>query len=286
LISYRPDRRPRFSPRRLLVRTTNLATVFALAAAVSCGPEVTEITVDPGLVRTKMSAGGVGVCGVTSVADMPHDHNVSPDELAELLLSVLAEKMGEDAIYSPETIRTWQGEETYQEVLDRYATDGAIDTGLLPGLATDLDTRMRYLVLPRITRDSVHRAVPEVEEEEDPFEENGENTTKYTFRITRILDVSIHVYDLESGTTVWSGVISEQDARSTSRREDEIDNDLSWEVHEGFWADLFGSFFRWLFRLGPGNKPPDELYPSPPGVHAILRSVFEAFADAIPAELG
>jgi hypothetical protein len=174
------------------------------------------------------------------------------------------------------------GKETYQAVLDSYASHGAIDSDLLLKPEVDLRSRMRYLVLPRIVKDSVDRATPDVEEKK---QETGETIPVYTFNITRVVDVSVHVYDLTAEKAVWSGVISEQDSRRTSKEEGEIDQDHEWEVNKGFWEDLLDSLFGWLFRTGPGQSPPAELYPTPPGIHAILRSAFEAFANDIPEKL-
>ena len=84
-----------------------------------------------------------------------------------------------------------------------------------------------------------------------------------TFKISRTVGISFHIYDLTTGVSVWSGIIAKTEDKSRVHRER---------------GDILTSVVEAVLGLNKSG------YPSPPEFSKLSREVFEGFADNLPEQ--
>ncbi len=223
-----------------------LCAVFVVAGG--CSTKVIGLRTDPSFTYDSLSAGGIVVGGVTFWVEV--ETAESRGQSASLLRASILKKRPDIDVQPAITITRAVGPESYTALLDDYELAGELEQARLAQLSEALDD-LRYVIFARIEADVIKR---DIEFATDP----ATDKEKRIYKTTRIVTTGFQVYDLATGTPVWS--VHVEASKST---------ELTYTKGGNFFVDLLVSSLL-------------EDYPSPPEFNEVLRKTFEGFPKHLP----
>ncbi len=200
---------------------------------------------DPSFTYQSLSTGRIAVGGVTSLVG--EDDRATRYQMTRLLRERILKERPDIGVRPVEVIIHALGGDAYMYLVADYRLRGEITETWLERLSRATGD-VQYAIFARIERYETER-----------FETDGLEST--TFKISRTVGMSFHIYDLTMGVSVWSAYIVRTWDEKNEYREQ---HNLFWRIVEG------------LLGL---NQPE---YPSPPEFSELSRKVFEVFADNLP----
>jgi hypothetical protein len=260
---------------------------FAMAAALmvaACTTPIRGLDHDPSFNPISIDASGLAVGGVIS-ARRP----LEPAQRAsysDLLRTALRAERPSLTILTADAVANALGENGYDEMLREYRELGAPSAASLHTLSQRLD-HSRYLVLARIDRNETNRWTTDEAIDNSKGKRIG---TKTHYRHGRTVNVSMRIFDLDNGATVWSGSVEKSSWNENT--EDEQDPDLYDSKHQSVGKNLRDAALAGLALgaldavLGDGggsssSAPPDP-YPDPPDESDLLEQAFRGFGQNFP----
>lgn len=198
-----------------------LLLLVAVAGLAGCAGRVRTVHETPGLTRAELAAGGLGVGGVVLASrlatasgfDVPDgvprdDVLAQADAWSGALFGAL---LGADAggtVWPWTAVRADCPDSALVRVLAAFAGGGMPRPDELAALAADLP-RVRYLALARIDGDETElRGDPEAEIRQQQSRDGRDphaTTRDRSLTTRRTVLVTLDVYDLADGRSVWTG---------------------------------------------------------------------------------
>jgi hypothetical protein len=265
------------------MRRLALTAGLLLAA---CTTPIRGLDHDPSFNSASVGASGLAIGGVVAAR-----HPLDPAQRAsysDMLRTALRAERPSLTILTADAVASALGESGYDEMLREYRELGAPSAASLGTLSKRLD-HARYLVLARIDRSQTSRWTTDEAIENSKGKRIG---TKTHYRHGRTVAVSMRIFDLDNGATVWSGSVEKSSWNENA--EDEQDPDLYDDdsKHQSFGKDLRDAALAGLALgaldavLGDGggstsSAPPDP-YPDPPDESDLLEQAFRGFGENFP----
>jgi hypothetical protein len=116
--------------------------------------------------------------------------------------------------------------------------------------------------------------------------------TKTHYRRGRTVGVSLRIFDLDDGGTVWSGSVEKASWNENSEDERDADLDDDHDQHQSVGKDLrdaalaglaIGALDALLGDDGSSSpSAPPDLYPDPPDESDLLEQAFRGFGQNLP----
>jgi hypothetical protein len=245
--------------RSLLMRILALG----LCAAAACQTRVKGLATDPSFTYEAVVSGKMAIGGVTSaLTKMPEEER---NRYADMMRMSFLEKRETFTIVPAGFVAHFMGHPEYRHMLDEYRTYGRLSDSLKEKVGARF-TIARYIAFARIERDNISRS--RTEETHDASGEELEKK-KTIMETTRSTEVSLNIYDLQTGVKVWSGAVEEY----AVRKNEYVENKES----KFFLIALFEAIIDAIFET-----PPE--YPDPPSLDELLGRVFSGFARYLPEE--
>lgn len=253
------------------MRSILLMALTALLATACATTQVSGLRHDKSLTTQSIIQGRLVVAGVTS--------SLQPLEAgqrgryADTLLWALRDARPAYPLLPAADLAQRLGDARYQALLDSYGRDGVLGEAVL---RQDYP-QPRYLLLARIENDYVERRRDEREEDVPPRDGEMVKEVRATvdFVTTRYLAVSLQIYDLQAGTSVWHGLVEDNEARhNTHSRTYDHERRLQQSLVELLLAVV----------IDGGSE--EQAYPAPVPREQLLRRVFEGFAKHLPPVAG
>lgn len=242
------------------------------ALIVGCGgAKVVHVEADPSFDYSQAVSAEIGIAGFVSIVGDDNQRAAIRRQLPPLLAQSISEKRPDLTIISPERIQQALGVENHQALLDQYVSGGSLDQGGMTQLFSATQGLVRYVILGRIEMDSFLRT----EEREEDSTSPG---TRYKTR--REMAVFLEVYDLETGRSVFSGLIT-NDLTNSIWKPDVTTNEVSsfGQVCADLFVSCLVSSIWSLFQ----TKEDEGGFPVPPSTEEITKDIFEKFAETLPA---
>jgi hypothetical protein len=261
-----------------------LVSAAALLLA-ACTTPIRGLDHDPSFNPVSIDASGLAMGGVVS-ARRPLDP-AQRASYSDLLRTALRTERPSLTILTADAVASALGENGYDEMLREYRELGAPSAASLGTLSKRLD-HARYLVLARIDRSETSRWTTDEAIENSKGKRIG---TKTHYRHGRSVDVSMRIFDLDGGATVWSGSVEKSSWNENT--EDEEDPDLYDDdsKHQSFGKDLrdaalaglaLGALDAVLGDGGSSSSAPPDPYPDPPDESELLEQAFRGFGENFP----
>jgi hypothetical protein len=262
-------------------------TALGLAAlgAVACTTPIRGLDRDPSFNQAAIGAGGLAVGGVVDAR-----RQLDPalrTSYADLLRTALRSERPDLTILPAAAVVSALGESHYEEMLREYREVGAPSAQFLRMLSKRID-RARYLVLARIDQDRTRRWTTE----EDVTDSKGKQIgSKTRYRHGRTVDVSLRIFDLDDGSTAWSGSIEKSssnenteddpfpDPASSLHKRQSVGKDLRDAAVAGLALGVLGAL---LDDGSSSPAAPRDPYPDPPDERSLLEQAFRGFAENLP----
>ena len=249
-----------------------ILSIFVLSGLVLSGcatiPEVINLKKDESFTHDEIVAGMMGAGGVISVvSDL--DESESSKYATILRDSFLSIK--EDFVILPvEEIVQRLGNDLYQTILNDYKESGELNSEFLKELEF-CQNAFRFLMLVRIIENEVTEKTEKCPRPEIPLQTDLKGNPivkKFAVRLitTRHIRVSLDIYDLKKGISVWSGIINE----SISKERTAYFEDKDEDIVKSFALIPVRAFLK------------VTLQPSAPRTDKLLRKIFPAFAEYMP----
>jgi len=256
-------------------RFTKSIALFSLALLSACTTPVIGLLKDPGFTYPAILSGHMAIGGVTSSLE-PLD-SWERSLYGRILLDRLQKKRQDYSVLSSERVARAMGVDAHNEMLDQYRESGAVPDVFLKKIDQNIKDA-RYVIFARIEGDDVERNIEEEierfvtkrDKDGKPLEETSRVKEKYV--TTRTVSVSFAVYDLESDTPAWSGVIIEGASRTNVYSDS---NDSQDNSNDSFWRQLFKS----MLLKAPSRH---RYHPNPATLREVLIKVFSGFAGNMP----
>ncbi len=220
---------------------------LCVIVAGGCGgtTKVIGLWSDPSFTYQSLSTGRIAVGGVTSLVGK--NDRATQYQMTSLLRERILKERPDIGVRPVEVIIHALGGDAYLYLVADYRLRGEITETWLERLSRAAGD-VQYAIFARIESYETER-----------FETDESEST--TFKISRTVGMSFHIYDLAMGVSVWSAYIVRTWDEKNEYREQ---HNLFWRIVEG------------LLGL---NQPE---YPSPPEFSELSRKVFEVFADNLP----
>jgi hypothetical protein len=265
------------------MRTSALAVAALLAA---CTTPIRGLDHDPSFHPGSIDASGLAVGGVVA-ARRPLDAGRRAS-YADLLRSALRAERPNLTVLTADAVVSALGEDDYEAMLRQYRELGAPSPAPLRTLSQRLE-RARYLVLARIDRNETSRWTTDEAIESSKGKRIG---TKTHYRHGRTVGVSLRIFDLDDGATVWSGSVEKSAWNENTEDERDPDLDGDRDSHQSIGKDLrdaalaglaLGALDALLGDDGASSPsaPPDP-YPDSPDESDLLEQAFRSFGENLP----
>ncbi len=202
---------------------------------------------DPSFTYQSLSTGRIAVGGVTSLVGK--NDRATQYQMTSLLRERILKERPDIGVRPVEVIIHALGGDAYMYLVADYRLRGEITETWLERLSRATGD-VQYAIFARIERYETKRS-----------ETDGSEST--TFKISRTVGISFHIYDLTTGVSVWSGYIDKTEEKSRVHRER---------------GNILTSVVESLLGLNPSG------YPSPPKFSKLSSEVFEGFADNLPEQ--
>jgi len=265
------------------MRTLTMAAALVVAA---CTTPIRGLDHDPSFNPISIDASGLAVGGVIS-ARRP----LEPGQRAsysDLLRTALRAERPSLTILTADAVANALGENGYDEMLREYRELGAPSAASLHTLSQRLG-HSRYLVLARIDRNETSRWTTDEAIDNSKGKRIG---TKTHYRHGRTVNVSMRIFDLDNGATVWSGSVEKSSWNENTEDEQDPDFYDNDSQHQSGGKDLRDAALAGLALgaldavLGDGggsssSAPPDP-YPDPPDESDLLEQAFRGFGENFP----
>jgi len=248
-----------------------LAAFSAIGLAIGCGgAKALDIEVDPTFDYSQAASGEIGIAGFAVMVEDEDRRAVLQRQLPPLLAQSLNKKRPDLTVLAPGRIQQALGEENHRVTMDRYGAEGSLDPGSMAQLFDATRGMVRYVILGRVARDDIIKT---------EAQEGDSSSSGKRYKTSREMDVFMEIYDLETGHSVFSGLIS------NAMTNDRYVPDIS--VETGSWGEAGGSAFfsclescLWdIFQ----SEPEDDGYPSPPAISELAGEIFDEFAEQLPS---
>ena len=241
--------------------TMLLMTILVLGLCIvpACKTQVIGLVKDPTFTFEAITSGKMAIGGVTSALKRMPD--AERNRYADMMrMRFLGER--ESFIILPAGIVAhFLGHDEYRNMLDEYRTYGRLSDKMKQRLITNFKVA-RYIVFARIEKDNISKSRRDVVRDE--FGKELENK-KTIMEITRSTDVSMNIYDLRTGVTVWSGTVEKYSSRSNE-----------------YVEKRKSKFF--LIALVETILESRPEYPEPSSLDEQLGRIFTGFAKNLPEE--
>ncbi len=220
---------------------------LCVIVAGGCGgtTKVIGLWSDPSFTYQSLSTGRIAVGGVTSLVG--ENDPATQHQMTSLLRERILKERPDIGVRPVEVIIHALGGDAYMYLVADYRLRGEITETWLERLSRATGD-VQYAIFARIERYEIKRS------ETDDLEST-------TFKISRTVGMSFHIYDLTMGVSVWSAYIV--------RTEDEQNQ---YQEKDGLLGNIIDAI------LGFNQAK----YPSPPEFSELSRKVFEVFADNLP----
>ena len=227
---------------------------LCVIVAAGCGgtTKVIGLWSDPSFTYQSLSTGRIAVGGVTSLVGQ-NDPATQHQRTSLLRERILKERPDIGVRPVEVIIHALGGRDAYMYLVADYRLSGEIAETWLEQLSRAAD--VQYAIFARIERYET--------EKEKVTERDTSDVEVTTFRISRSVGISFHIYDLTTGVSVWSGYIDKTEEKSRVHRER---------------GSILTSVVESLLGLNPSG------YPSPPKFSKLSSEVFEGFADNLPEQ--
>ena len=224
-----------------------LLWTLCVTVAGGCGTKVIGLRSDPSFTYQTLSAGGIAVGGVTS--RIGEDDPFTQHRMTSLLRVSILKERPDIAVQPVAVLPRALGQVAYGELLADYRLSGEIAETWLEQLSSAAGD-VQYAIFARIEYDDTEKV--------KVIERDTSDVEVTTFKISRSVGISFHIYDLTTGVSVWSGIIAKTEEKSKVYRE-----------QSGILASVVEAVL--------GVNQPE--YPSLPEFSKLSREVFEGFAD-------
>lgn len=229
-----------------------LLWTLCVTVAGGCGTNVIGLRSDPSFTYQTLSAGGIAVGGVTD--RVGEGDPFTQHRMTSLLRERILKERPDIGVRPVEVIIHALGHLAYGELLADYRLRGEITETWLERLSRAA-ADVQYAIFARIER---------YETEKEKVVTRDTSDVKWTtFKISRTVGISFHIYDLTTGVSVWSGYIYKTEEKSRVHRER---------------GNILTSVVESFLGLNPSG------YPSPPKFSKLSSEVFEGFADNLPEQ--
>ena len=181
---------------------------------------------------------------------------------AEALYRKIVDCRGEFEVVSAGTVRHRLGAEAYADMLEEYRLAAELSAERLVALR-DIESIARYLVLARIEGNEVAHNTSSVDGH------GGDDGYRiHSISTSRVATVSMRIYDLSTGMSIWSGATNE--GRNNSKEVDRTR--IREDEEEDFWVRIVDEVF----------EDDDPEYPPTPGFDSTLFKCFYRLAQSLP----
>lgn len=244
-----------------------------LVAASGCGPSIKGLRHDPSFTYESLTAGGIGIGGVTSLLATGEDPAAVASRLESSLRAALLDR-GLNVVPAGFYYDALGGER-YDVLLADYRRSGVQNEAALAEWAAVPDAP-RYLVLSRVETDEIDQKSNESEEVV-----NGAKHQMLKLSTERTVHASFAVYDVTMSKPVWTALLADDETNSSSFDEGPVapddDKDKKKKDDKGFLGKV-GDVL-----LG-GLEDSVREYPPPPELTSVIGTVFKGFAKSLPEE--
>lgn len=171
------------------------------ALLIGCSPKIVGLRKDPSFTYSAINEGQIIIGGVASIAEGEFTDS-DRSSASELMKNQLVEKIKGARVSSAGQLINSMGKDPYSKMMEEYKSSGEISAAILNDLRTKVPTT-RYLVLSRIEFDHVDKS-------------RDYSEAHVIAQVRRTVTAKMDVYDLRSGTNVWSGSLSNPSYRMAS----------------------------------------------------------------------
>jgi hypothetical protein len=255
------------------------------ALLAACTTPIRGLDHDPSFTPASIDASGLAVGGVVA-ARRPLDPGRRAS-YADLLRTALRAERPNLTILTADAVVSALGENDYEVMLRQYRELGAPSAATLSLLSKRLE-RARYLVLARIDRNETNRWTAEEAIDDSKGKRIG---TKTHYRHGRTVSVSLRIFDLDDGSSVWSGSVEKaawnentEEVRDADFDDDRKRQSVGKDLRDAALAGLaIGALDALLGDdAGSNPSPPPDPYPDPPGESDLLEQAFRGFGQNLP----
>ena len=245
----------------------SLSLLFLLGTMAGCGgAKVIHATTHPSFTYSTASSGEIGILGITSVAGKIEQRKIHHQHLPALLAQSIHKKRETFKIFPPKKLHELLLAENYTEILTRYEISGVLDTSAIISLFNATKGMVRYIIIGRVERDELVT----------DFNDEDETVTKY--KVTRLMEISMEIYDLRVGKQVFKSLIVNKGSKE--RKYTNLTVDESAGFTDACMQSCFNSIWTSIFLTKAGDRG----YPPPPEIYEVADDIFDEFADILPTE--
>lgn len=246
---------------------SRFAPAFALLllSLAGCATTIRDLRHDPSFTLDSIKTSGLYVGGVVSAVT-----DLNPGEVttfSSILRSGFLDERKDIYVHDPASVTSAIGIERRSALLTEYKNAGMVSVRWLGEIGSKIPGA-RYVVFARIEEDALtkerHKENLYHEKDKDKKKVIG---LKIKSEATRRMGVSLAIYDITAGASVWGGSVEK--SRSDNRQyETRLDDQV---------ALLLDTINRAL-------NEEDKLYPYPPNPaqRDILTAIFRGFAENLP----
>ncbi len=227
--------------------------VFCMLAT-SCATKIAGLTHDPSFTYDTIVSSKIMVGGVASIVN-----NISATTTiaySDILRSQFTKQRKELNVVSSRKLVSKLGRKKYDRLMSEHRETGALSSSSL-GVVRSKFKGVRYVIFARIEKNETERNIKTRDIYETKKMPNGKKIkVKKGYDITyysrRKASVSLYIYDLDMGKSVWGGSVNKTVSNSN------------------------------LYQIRPGRYSRTRKYPDMPNTKQVLSRIFGGFAENLP----